>query len=188
MPRPPRPLELEDLLRLVAKQHRSADADRNGFLTLIEIRGQIGAAAEAAVRSRFQTIDTNRNGALEYDEFAAWQNAMGSLVLSDVAAASIGRDMIPETLPFETDADMRGDMLRMLVEPVGATTIVQSDANYDGQVDLVELQQYQRRKFDRLDANRDGLLEMMELPRPGPGGPPPQLPPGMAPPTPTDAD
>lgn len=186
MPRPPKPLELDDLLDLVAKQHRLADRDRDGFLTLVEVRSQIDAMSQAAISDRFRTIDSDRSGAIDKGEFLAWQTAMGARVLSDVAAASINDGLVPAIIPLETGSGMKGQMLRMLVEPLGATTIVQSDQNYDGFVDVGELQKYQRRKFDEFDANSDEFLTMDELPRPGDdrvlGGPPMPRPDGAPPP------
>lgn len=170
-PKPPKPLEVDELLNMVAKQHRDADIDHDGLLTMAEVRGQVDALALAAIDERFRTIDTDRNGAIDRGEFAAWQRAMGSLVLSDVAAASVSRSMIPQALPFDTGAGMKGEMMQMLVEPLNAAMVAQADANHDGGVDVGELQQYQRRRFDALDRDGDGFLTMLELPQGPPARP-----------------
>jgi hypothetical protein len=176
MPRPPKPLKVQDILDLAEQQHRAADGNRDSYLTKDEIRSKIGQMADAAISSRFGTIDTDRNGTIDKAEFTAWQKSMGSLVLSDTAAASVNGAIVPETIPFETDPGMKGELLRMLVDPLGVTVIVNSDQNYDGLVDVTELQRHQRRRFDALDKNADGLLTFDEMPRPDrpvPGGMPP---------------
>lgn len=187
-PKPPKPVKVETLLDVVADQHRAADADGDGFLTLAEVRGQIAGVAALAVRRRFETIDLDRSGTIDLAEFSQWQGSMGSRVLSDVAAASVTTGMVPETLPFDPSSGEQAMILRVLIEPVGATVVVNADSNLDGRVDVAELQRYQRIRFDELDANRDGALDFTEMPRParGPGeglpdGMPP-IPPGAMPP------
>lgn len=184
MPRPPKPLKVDEVLELAEKQHRSADLDRDGFLTKDEIRTQIAQMADTAITNRFRTIDTDRNGSIDRAEFTVWQKSMGSLALSDIAAASPNGSLVPETIPFDTDSDMKGEMLRMLVEPLSVTVVVNADLNYDGRVEVAELQQYQRQRFDALDRNSDGLLTFDELPRPE-RGPPPGMP--LPPPSPKGA-
>lgn len=181
MPRPPKPLKVEVVLEAVEKQHRSADVNRDGFLTKDEIRSQIAQMADAAISNRFKAIDADRNGTIDKAEFAAWQKSMGSLALSDTAAAGSGGALVPETIPFGTDLGLKGEMLRLLIEPLSVTVVVNSDQNYDGQVDVAELRQYQRRRFDTFDENADGFLTFDEMPKPAlaiPSGmplmPPPQ--------------
>lgn len=186
-PRPPKPLKRDAVIDAARAQHRAADVDGNGYLTLAEVRGSVRALADAAVRRRFAAIDADRSGTIDLAEFAAWQETMGGRVLSDQAAADLRREMVPETLAFDPGGGEYAPVLRMLIAPVGATSVVQADANADGRVDAAEWQQFQLRGFDRLDANSDGLLDLMELPRPGPGDAPgerPGMPPpdGMAPP------
>jgi Ca2+-binding EF-hand superfamily protein len=180
-PRPPKPLAVKALLEVVDDQHRTADVDRDGFLTLAEVRGQIGAAAALAVRRRFDAVDRDGSGSIDLAEFTGWQSAMGGRALSDRAATGMREEMVPETLPFDPGSGENAIILRMLIEPVGATTIANADANYDGRVDRAELQAYQRRKFDRFDANRDGALDFTELPRPAPGDLPGEPMPGRRP-------
>lgn len=173
MPRPPKPLHVEAVLESVEKQHRSADLNRDGVLTKDEIRSQIAQMADAAISNRFKTIDADRNGTIDKAEFAAWQKSMGSLALSDTAATGTGGTLVPEMIPFDTDPGLKGELLRMLIEPLSVTVVVNSDQNYDGQVIVAELQQYQRRRFDTFDKNADGFLTFDEMPRPK------MVPPGM---------
>ncbi|MFO6446163.1 hypothetical protein ACLBKU_03370 [Erythrobacter sp. NE805] len=168
-PKPPKPLKVEVLLEAVDEQFRAGDRDRDGFLTVTEVREQIREAATRAVRRRFAAIDLDRNGALDFGEFQQWQEQMGSQALSDVAAASIRGEMVPSALPLDLGSGDNAMILRLLIEPLGATVVLQADADSDGRVDPAELRQYQRRRFDQFDANKDDALDMMELPRPGPG-------------------
>ncbi|MEO1045502.1 MAG: EF-hand domain-containing protein [Pseudomonadota bacterium] len=163
-PNPPKPLALEKVEKLIERQHREADQDRNGYLTVEEVRGQINAMAEAIVRERFGRIDTDGNSAVSYAEFAAWQRSMGANALDDRAAASVSQAMVPNSLPFKITDRKYPRALRLLVPPLNVTMLSQADSNYDGQISVEELKVVQTKRFRELDENSDGFLILTELP------------------------
>lgn len=179
-PKLPKPIPLEKVEALIERQHQEADQDRNGYLTVAEVRAQIDAMAEAIVVKRFEKIDTDGNSSVSYPEFSAWQRSMGSQALDDVAAASVDQSMIPESLPFEIKDRKQEQALSMLIRPLNVTILSQADSNYDGQVSVQELKLAQSKRFKDLDQNSDGFLVFDELPGPdedsdGSNRPPPPL-------------
>ncbi|WOE74500.1 EF-hand domain-containing protein [Alterisphingorhabdus coralli] len=191
-PRQLKPLELKKVEGIIERQHREADQDRNGYLTVEELRGQINALAESIVQQRFGRIDTDGNSSLSYAEFSAWQRSLGSQALDDRSAGSVNQAMVPNSLPFEINDRKYGRLLRRLVPPLNVTILSQADGDYDGQVSVEELKDAQSKRFKELDANSDGFLVRSEFPsRSGnrPGDRPPGAPPeGAAPPPPVSSD
>ncbi len=182
MPKPPKPLPIKVIDEIVEKQHRRADIDRDGYLTIVELREQLDALAQEAITSRFEEIDSNGDASIDISEFSAWQRGMGSQVFSDSAAARVDKSIVPDSLPFDFGNGRRSQFLRLLVQPLNATIIATSDRNYDGKVSVEELQTFQRQRFNALDTNSDGFLAFNEMPeRPmGAPGQRPILPPGGA--------
>ncbi len=163
-PKPPKPISREEFDKSVARQHREADSDRNGYLTVAETRAAVQAIADRAIQDRFVAIDSNRDDAIDRAEFMDWQRAMGSQVLSDESAAAISRGMIPSSIAFDAGSGVNARIISRLVRPVDAALVAQADTDYDGRVDLQEWQAIQGRSFERLDANSDDFLVYQELP------------------------
>src|SRR6187551_784687 len=71
----------------VEKMFASADSDRNGMLTLAELRAVIETRKDAAIRGRFASVDANRDQSVSFAEFNQWQRSLGSAVLTEAGAA-----------------------------------------------------------------------------------------------------
>ncbi|MCE7797623.1 calcium-binding protein [Sphingobium sufflavum] len=158
-----KPIKRERLDQMVEAMAASADTDRDGIVTLDELRAVLAARRDATIRARFEKIDTNHNKLIEPQEFLAWQSSLGSAAMSDRQALGDEGGPIAESLP-PPDIDKTEDrILRRLIEPLSATVIVNANSNYDKGASLSELIAYERQKFDALDGNKDGFLVAEEL-------------------------
>jgi len=162
-PREAKPVKRSELDEAVTAMFRSADSNRDGMVTLEEVRAIFQARRDAIIRERFTRIDSDGSGAIEQAEFLAWQGRMGT-VASVEGAGAPGRDgPVEEALRPELGDDMEDRMLARLIEPLSATTLVAANTNYDGGVSLEEWLAYQRKRFDGADADSDGKLTMDEM-------------------------
>lgn len=163
--RPPqmKPIGRDRLDRMVEAMVQSADVDRDGIVTVDEIRSVLAARRDTAIRARFDRIDTNRNKLIEPQEFIAWQTALGSVAMSERQSLGDGGGPIAEAL-FPPDSDKAEDrILRRLVEPLSVTLVTNANSNYDKGASLAELLVIERQKFDAADANKDGFIVAEEL-------------------------
>ncbi|QGP77891.1 EF-hand domain-containing protein [Sphingobium sp. CAP-1] len=178
--RPPRPREMkpvrrEALDKIVTTMFQLADADRDGIVTLAELRAVVQARRDETIHARFRTIDTDHDGAISPAEFLGWQRTMGSVAFSDAAAMGQRDGPIADAIRPEPGDGEEGRLLGTLIEPLNANSIAQANSNYAAGVSLEELLAYERKPFDAADANHDGYLAGDELrsltPRGGrPGG------------------
>ena len=136
----------------------SADSDRDGTVTLAELRAVIGARKDAAIRDRFASVDANRDKSLSYAEFDQWQRALGSVALSDEAAAAASAALVAEDVRPEPIRGPGGKVLARLVEPLNATMLAAANTNYDAGASLAEILAYEARRFEAADANKDGWV------------------------------
>jgi Ca2+-binding EF-hand superfamily protein len=141
----------------------SADSDRNGLVTLVELRGVIEARKVAAIRSRFAGIDADRNQSLSFAEFDQWQRGLGSVVLSDEGAAAASNIVVAEDVRPELMRGPGGQVLARLVEPLNATMLAAANTNYDAGASLAEILAYEGKRFEAADANADGWVTDDEL-------------------------
>ena len=158
--------KFDDLVtRLVA----AADTDRDQMVTLAEFRAVIGARKDAAIRDRFASIDANRDKTLSYAEFDQWQRGLGSVALSDEAAAAASAALVAEDVRPEPIRGPGGKVLARLVEPLNATMLAAANTNYDAGASLAEIQAYEGKRFEAADGNKDGWVTEDEQ-RQGPQG------------------
>jgi len=175
-PREAKPVKRAELDEAATATFRSADSNRDGLVTLEEVRAIFQARRDTIIRERFSRIDSDGSGAIDQAEFLAWQGRMGSAASVDGGGAP-GRDApVEEALRPELGEGMEDRMLARLIEPLSAITIVAANTNYDGGVSLEEWLTYQRKRFDGADADGDGKLTMEEMrslmPSAGRGGEP----------------
>lgn len=181
-PRMMKPIKRQKFDKAVTALFRSGDTNRDGFVTLEELRAIVGARRDAIVRARFEAIDGNRDGTIDIAEFLAWQQRLGSLAAADDQPL-IGSDgPVPEVIAPELGDDMEDHILARIIAPLGALTIVDANTNYDAGTSLQELLAYEGKRFDAVDTDRDGEISMEEArafdppegqgrPRPPPGRP-----------------
>jgi len=142
----------------VAEMAASADSDRDGTVTLVELRGVIGARKDAAIRDRFAAVDANRDKSLSYAEFDQWQRGLGSVALSDEGAAVASAALVSEDIRPEPIRGPGGKVVARLVEPLNATMLAAANTNYDAGASLAEILAHEGKRFDAADANKDGWV------------------------------
>jgi hypothetical protein len=147
----------------VEKMFASADTDRNGLLTLAELRATIEARKDTAIRGRFASIDADRNQAVSFAEFDQWQRSLGSVVLSDEGAAAASSTVVSEDIGPEPVRGPSGPTLARLVAPLNATMLVAANTDHDGGASLAEVAAYEGKRFETADVNRDTWVTEDEL-------------------------
>jgi hypothetical protein len=151
----------------VEKMFASADTDRDGLMTLAELRATIEARKDAAIHGRFATVDANRDQQVSYAEFNQWQRSLGSAALSDAAAAAASNTVVSDDIG---PAPIRGEgapVLAHLVAPLNATMLVAANTDHDGGASLAEVAAYEGKRFDDADLNKDGWVTADELQQQG---------------------
>lgn len=143
---------------VVTRMVASADTDRDGLVTLAELRATIGARKDAAIRERFAGIDADRDRSLSYAEFEQWQHGLGSATLSAEAAAAASTARVAEDIPPDPIRGPGGLVVARLVEPLNATMLTAANVNYDAGASLAEILAYEGKRFDAADANADGWV------------------------------
>jgi Ca2+-binding EF-hand superfamily protein len=155
---------------VVAEMFASADSDRNGTLTLAELRATIEARKVAAIRGRFASVDLDRNQSVSFTEFDQWQRGLGSAALSDEAAASASIAAVSEDIGPEPGRGPGARVISRLVVPLNATMLVSANTDYDAGASLAEITAFEGRRFGAADANGDGWVTEDELRDAAPGG------------------
>lgn len=178
------PVELKAISRdkidkPVEEMFRAADTNGDGTVTVDELHAVLAGRRAALIRERFKAIDSNGDKMIDEREFIAWQESLGSLASSDANAGGVDVSVVPDTIAPSLGKGPEDNALRLVIEPLGATVLIDANTNYDQGVTLAELLAYERKRFDTADTDRDGSLSVEELraldPRgraggPGPGG------------------
>ncbi len=147
----------------VEKMFAAADTDRNGMITLTELRTAIEARKDAAIRGRFASIDADRNQAVSFAEFNQWQRRLGSVVLSEEGAAAASNTVVSEDIRPEPMRGPGGQVLARLVVPLNATMLVSANTDHDGGASLAEVAAYEGKRFEAADANQDTWVTEEEM-------------------------
>lgn len=147
----------------VEKMFASADTDRDGQVTLAELRAAIEARKVAAIQGRFASIDADRNQSVSFAEFDRWQRSLGSVVLSDEGAAAASNTVVSEDIRPEPIRGPGGPVLARLVVPLNATMLVAANTDHDGGASLAEVAAYEGKRFEAVDSNDDGWVTDGEL-------------------------
>ena len=147
----------------VEKMFASADSDRNGMLTLAELRAVIETRKDAAIRGRFASIDADRNQAVSYAEFNQWQRSLGSAVLTEAGAAVASNTVVAEDVGPAPTRGPGALVLAHLVVPLNATMLVEANTDHDGGTSLAEIAAFEGKRFETTDANKDGWVTEAEL-------------------------
>jgi hypothetical protein len=147
----------------VEKMFASADSDRNGLLTLAELRAVIETRKDAAIHSRFASIDADRNQSVSFAEFNQWQRSLGSVVLSEEGAAAASNTLVSEDIRPAPERGPGGQVLARLVVPLNATMLVSANTDHDGGASLAEVAALEGKRFEEADANQDAWVTEEEL-------------------------
>ena len=159
----PDPIARKDFDKAVEKLFRIADTDHDGTATLAEFNAAIEARKSHLISERFAQVDSNGDHTISYAEFAAWQNGMGSVALSESAAGGVDVDaMISGKIAVVLGNSENDELLKRLVAPIGAVELTAANTNYDGGVSLEELLAWEGKRFDAADTNADGWLTITE--------------------------
>ncbi|MBO9518735.1 MAG: calcium-binding protein [Porphyrobacter sp.] len=156
-----KPLKREKFDKAVTALFEAGDVNRDGYVTLAELRGIQTARREEVITERFKRIDSDHNGSISATEFSIWQQQLGSVVLSEEGPPTLDLEIIPDVIrPKLGDDDMA---LERLIDPLSATVIAKANVNYDSGVTLAEMLAYQGARFEAADEDRDGTISMEEL-------------------------
>jgi len=162
-PREIEPMKRGDLDEAVTAMFRQADTNRDGQVTLDEVRAIFQSRRDTIIRERFTRIDSDRSGTIDQTEFLVWQGRMGTVASVEGAGQPLGDGPVEEALRPDLGDDMEDRMLARLIEPLSATTIVAANTDYDGGISLEEWLAFQRKRFDGADTDADAKLTMDEM-------------------------
>jgi len=159
-----------------------ADAAKKGYLTLEDLTKLRSARLEAAMKKRFEGLDTNRDGKLTGDELPperrdaimrADADKDGAVTLDEFAARA--RQFLVRRVDAEfkaIDADGDGKLTRAEVDAARGKPLILllADTNKDGAVTKEELAKafasrrsdVSERVFEALDADKDGKIGAAE--------------------------
>lgn len=162
------PVELKTISRdkidkPVEEMFRAADANGDGAVTVEELHAVLAGRRAVLIRERFKAIDSNGDKVIDEREFVAWQESLGSLAASDASAGGVDVSIVPDTIAPSLGKGAEDNALRLAVEPLGATVLIDANTNYDQGVTLAELLAYERKRFDTADTDHDGSLSPEEL-------------------------
>lgn len=121
------------------------------------------------LETRFQAIDTNKDGLVTREELDAADKTMVQRVQAGRAQK---RTELFNRLDTNKDGQLSraefdaGDKMRVVAED-SAATIAKLDTNKDGKLSAAELQAPALADFNRLDTNKDGIISAGERPRRG---------------------
>jgi len=142
----------------VGKMVAAADSNRDEVITLEEFRAVIGANKDAAIRDRFAGVDANHDRSVSYAEFEQWQRGLGSVALSDEAAAAASAARVAEDIRPGRVNGPGGTVAVRLIEPLNATMLAAANTNYDAGASLAEILVYEGKRFEAADLNKDGWV------------------------------
>lgn len=156
-----KPIPLKKYEAAVESMFRTADANKDGMVTLAEFQGVITARRNALIHQRFLSVDTNKDGRIDEAEFIAWESRKSGAELSE-DGGEFG-DIVPDVIFPDLGDGERDLALRMAVEPLGPVVIAKANVDYDAGISLAELQAYERIRFDKADTNKDLFLSREEI-------------------------
>lgn len=158
------PVERERFDRIVTDMFHAADSDRDGLVTIGEVRAIADARRDVLIDKRFAAIDRNGDRTVSRDEFFAWQHDRGSVAQSEEAQA-IGHGIVSETIAPDFRNEMEERLLAGIIEPLGAALVVGANSNYDAGLSLDELLADEGKRFDATDRDRNKAISIDETPR-----------------------
>lgn len=168
-----RPRELKPIARKqidgpVEEMFRAADVDKDGTVTIDELKSVLESQRQTVILERFRAIDTNNDRLIDQREFIAWQKGLGSVALSDEALSEEVGGIVPDSLSPHFGKSEADVALRLAIAPLNTVLLVNANTNYDKGVTLQELLDYERKRFDAADTDKDGELSSQELRALGP--------------------
>jgi Ca2+-binding EF-hand superfamily protein len=119
------------------------------------------AAVQAQVKSNFDRLDTNKDGAVDKAEAQKAHEA-------NVAAVTKRRNELAAATFAKADTDKNGALSLKEFEAAApmpkmdSTWLDTNDTNKDGKVSLTEVNSRAMASFDKVDSNKDGVLSAQE--------------------------
>lgn len=159
-----------EVVQMVREHFGKMDADKNGAITKTEIDNlhttmskdfksfQGGHALTMGdPNAAFDQLDSNKDGSISRDEFAAAREHR-------VERRIERREAIKEGEQSPKDGkEVRRHVMRMHGPGrFGGRMIVMADTNSDGQITLAEAEAMALQHFDQMDANKDGQVTREE--------------------------
>ncbi len=163
---PIKPVKRSAFDETIKAEFAEADLDHNGLVTLQEVHAARDARLAKSIDQRFAAVDSNHDGTISHDEFAAWQRQLGGPDAADqVLEEENGRDLDDAGAGGHRRWGGRGGEGAggLLIAPVDAVLIVNADANHDLALSLAEDLAWQDARFDAADSDHDGTLSESEI-------------------------
>ena len=158
-----KPIRMDRFDKAVREMFASADTNRDGMVTLDELRAVVAGQRDAIIRDRFREIDTNHDGRIDEGEFIAWQQALGAAAGSDCASSAGAAELVPESLGPRLGNSDKERALAVAIVPLSATVITAANVHYRAGITLDDLLAYEHKHFNAVDTNHDGFLEQFEI-------------------------
>ena len=151
-------ISLKDIERAAREMFRQADVDRNGTATPAELDQIVKTRRDHAIQARFVELDRNGDRTIDFGEFSAWQEGLGTRVHEDRGSRAYEMTSVPDAVPVPRGKGDDAQLLEILLVPVSRMTLIEANTNYDEGVDLSEFLAFQRRAFDAADGDGNGRL------------------------------
>jgi len=164
----PGPQSRADAEAQVRERFGRMDANKDGFVTRDEIRNMTQAMIASGQARTFDALDTDKNGSLSREEFAAGRGPVSEQVVvrmrgpGDMPPPPPGATDLPKP-PKSPELVRDGEMMMIERRSGGAGDIFMMGAiGADGRISIDAVVKQTLARFDEADTNKDGMLSPAE--------------------------